>query len=208
VQIQRISTEGFAANTWLVFDEETREAAVIDPTADAERITEILQKEALTLTMILLTHGHFDHIYAADSLRDATGAPLLIHHKDAEMLTDAIANASAVFFGKGDTYRPAERLLKGGDGLPLGKKLITVRHTPGHTPGSVTFVLPGVLFTGDTLFDGSVGRTDLPGGDGAALADSLRRIVRMPGEYTLYPGHGEITTLENQRKTNPFLLDI
>ncbi len=208
MQVRKIPTNGFAANTWLVFDEESRETAVIDPAADAVSIMEHLEKENLTLTMILLTHGHFDHIYAADSLRDASGAPLLIHQKDAEMLTDAFANASAVFFGKGETYRPAERLLKGGDALPLGKSIITVRHTPGHTPGSVSFVLPGVIFTGDTLFDGSVGRTDLPGGDAAALRESLRRIAYMPGEYTLYPGHGEITALETQRKTNPFLLDI
>ncbi len=208
MQIQKMPTTGFAANTWLVFDEESRTAAVIDPAADTETVIEMLQKEDLALSMILLTHGHFDHIYAADTLRDATGAPLMIHQKDAGMLTDPTANASRLFFGTGDTYRPADRLLKGGDGLPLGNEIITVRHTPGHSMGSVCYVLPGCIFTGDTLFQNSVGRTDLPGGDAQALEESLRRIAAMPGDYVLYPGHGEITSLDRQRKTNPYLLDI
>ncbi len=205
MRVERILADGFASNCWLILDEETGEAAVIDPSADVSAICDALERTNATLTMILLTHGHFDHIGAADALRDRTGAPLFIHEKDGAMLTDGAANASALFFGKADTYRPAERLLKGGDALPLGKSLLTVRHTPGHTPGSVCFVAVGSLFTGDTLFSGNIGRTDLPGGSEKEMKQSLKRIAVMPGEYTVYPGHGELTTLSRERQTNPFL---
>lgn len=205
MRIERIPTEGFAANCWLVVDEETKVAAVIDPAADVSAICAALTRTEATLAMILLTHGHFDHISAADALRDRTGAPLFIHEKDSGMLTDGALNASSLFFGKAETYRPADRLLKGGDALPLGKTLLTVRHTPGHTHGSVCFVAVGALFTGDTLFSGNIGRTDLPGGSEKEMKQSLKRIAVMPGKYTVYPGHGEITSLSEERLTNPFL---
>ncbi len=208
MQIRKLPVRGFASNSWLVFDEESRMAAVIDPSADAEVVLRLLREGNLTLSMILLTHGHFDHIFAADTLRASTDAPLMIHEKDAPMLTDATLNASALFFGEGNVYKPADRLLHGGDALSLGNNIITVRHTPGHTEGSVCFVLPGRIFTGDTLFEGSIGRTDLPGGDERALNESLRRIAAMRGEYTLYAGHGNVTTLEHERKNNPYLSNI
>lgn len=208
MKIRKIPTEGMQSNCWLLFDEVSREAAVIDPSADAEETVRILQEENLTLTQIWLTHGHFDHIYAADSLRDLTGAPLMIHRKDAHMLTDAYANASAIFFGDGDTYRAADGMLKGGDALRLGENTVFVRHTPGHTAGSVTFVADRFLFTGDTLFEKSIGRADLPGGDDKLLKESLRRLVSMPGDYTVCSGHGEITTLDAERKNNPFLQNL
>ena len=208
MQIRTIKTTEPASNCFLLFDEVSREAAVIDPSADACEIVRVLSEENLTLTMILLTHGHFDHIYAADTLRVQTGAKLYVHRKDAQMLTDAEENASALFFGRGDTYREADEIIKGGDSLRLGDNTVFVRHTPGHTPGSVTFVAGDSLFTGDTLFHNSIGRADLPGGDGAALKDSLRRLCAMPGDYTVYSGHGEVTTLDAERKNNPFLKNL
>ena len=208
VEIRKIPTSGHASNCWILFDETSREAAVIDPSADAEEIMRVLAEDSLTLTQIWLTHGHFDHIFAADTLRDKTGAPLMIHRKDAHMLTDAYANASALFFGEGETYREADGQLKGGDALRLGEHTVFVRHTPGHTAGSVTLVADTFLFTGDTLFENSIGRSDLPSGDAQALSDSLRRLVKMPGDYTVCSGHGEITTLEKERKNNPFLKNL
>ena len=124
------------------------------------------------------------------------------------MLTDAYANASALFFGEGDTYREADGMLKGGDTFRLGENTVIVRHTPGHTEGSVTFVADKFLFTGDTLFQNSIGRADLPSGDAQALEDSLRRLLKMPGDYTVCSGHGEITTLEKERQNNPFLKNL
>ncbi len=204
MRITKIPTSGFSANCWLLCDEDRGEAAVIDPDAKAERILSALAEQNAVLSMILLTHGHFDHISAVDALRDATGAPVLIHAKDAPMLTDAAANASAVFFGEGQTYRAANGFLKGGDALRLGEQTIAVRHTPGHTPGSVCFVIGDALFTGDTLFRDSIGRTDLPGGSDKQMTESLKRLRFMPGDYTVYPGHGDTTALERERLYNPY----
>lgn len=207
MRITKIPTGGYSANCWLLCDEDSGMAAVIDPGADASVIEKALAEQNATLSMILLTHGHFDHISAVDALRDATGAPLLLHDKDAPMLTDAVANASAGFINKAQTYRSADRFLKGGDALRLGENTIAVRHTPGHTPGSVCFVIGRDLFTGDTLFKDSIGRTDLPGGSAKQMKESLRRLRFMSGEYTVYPGHGETTTLERERLKNPYFQD-
>lgn len=207
MRITKVPARGFSANCWLLCDEVSGTAAVIDPDAKADAILSALTEQNATLSMILLTHGHFDHISAADALRDATGAPLLIHEKDASMLTDAVANASSIFFSEGQTYRAADRFLKGGDALRLGENTIAVRHMPGHSPGSVCFVVGRDLFTGDTLFKDSIGRTDLPGGSEKQLSESLRRLRFMPGDYTVYPGHGEITTLERERLYNPYFQD-
>ncbi len=208
MQVLQIPTAGYQSNCWLLVDEKSKVAAIVDPSAEVESILSQLQACGATLQMILLTHGHFDHIFGVDHLRQITGAPVLIHEKDAGMLLDGIKNASAVFFSKSNTHLPSDKHLKGGDALPLGEHRIIVRHMPGHTPGSVIFVLPGMLFTGDTLFKGSVGRTDLPGGSQKQLNDSLKRICFMPGEYTVYAGHGDVTTLNRERKCNPYLQNL
>ena len=204
MQIIPIPTAGYAANCWLLWDEESREAAVIDPAADCAAICAVLQKNQLTLRWILLTHGHFDHIFSADTLRDATGAPLAVHKREARSLTDAVSNASAVFFGREDIYRPADKLLEEGDVLKLGSLSVQVLHFPGHTPGCIVYKAENALFTGDVLFAGSVGRVDLPGGNAGVMQKSLERLCEME-EHTLYPGHGAVTTLQKEIKTNPFL---
>ena len=204
MQIIQIPVAGFAANCWFLWDEESLEAAVIDPSADCNDILSALQKYGLTLRWILLTHGHFDHIFAADTLRDAVKAPLAVHRGDARSLTDAIANASAVFFGEKHLYRPADKLLEDGDVLSLGSTLIRVHHFPGHSPGCAVYEVGNVLFTGDVLFAGSVGRVDLPGGNAGIMQQSLERLCDMD-DHTLYPGHGTVTTLKKEIKTNPFL---
>ena len=124
-----------------------------------------------------------------------------------EQPISAIANASAVFFGEGETYRPADVLLKGGDALRLGENTVTVRHMPGHSPGSVCFVIGRDLFTGDLLFRDGIGRTDLIGGSAKQMDESLRRLRTMPGDYTVYSGHGEITSLERERQCNPYFAE-
>ncbi len=204
MQIIQIPAAGFAANCWLLWDEESGEAVIIDPSADCDDITSALQKHGLTLRWILLTHGHFDHIFAADTLRDAVNAPLAVHKGDARSLTNGVANASAVFFGENHLYRPADKLLEDGDELPLGSLTVHVHHFPGHSPGCAVYEVGDVLFTGDVLFAGSVGRVDLPGGNAGIMQQTLERLCDM-NDHTLYPGHGAVTTLKKEIKTNPFL---
>ena len=195
----------YAADCWLLTTEDGH-AAVIDPSAAAPVILRAV-REAFPdgdglLDAILLTHGHFDHITAVDALRQAMpGVPVCIHAADASMLTDGTRNASALFFGTEDTYAPADRLLQEGDSIRLGGETLTVLHTPGHSPGSVCYLdaAGGRLFTGDTLFAPGYGRTDLPGGSWSDLVRSLRRLLHLPGNLHVYPGHGGDTELSALR---------
>jgi len=203
--IKRIPAPGFSSNCWLFWDGPGGEAAVVDPSASAEDICAALEENGLVLKWIFLTHGHFDHLFALDALRQHTNAPAAIHQSDAEMLSDPVKNASALFFGEADRYRSPERLLSDGDTISVGELSVKVVHTPGHSPGSVCYRVEDVLFTGDTLFDGGIGRTDLPGGSTARLEASLAHLAHLPGSVRIYPGHGGISNVEEQKRTNPYL---
>ncbi len=207
MQIHPIPTSGFASNCWLLWDEHSREAAVTDPSADCAAILDALRRRNLTLQWILLTHGHFDHIFALDQLRDSLPVPAVIGEADAGMLTDSQKNASSLFFRQKHRYRPAEKTVREGDTLSLGGKEIRVIAAPGHSPGSVVYEIGDVWLTGDVLFDGSIGRTDLPGGDSGEMMLTLRRLCGA-SEKTLYPGHGPATTLSLQKQINPFLREF
>ena len=180
---------------------------VIDPGGDAVDVLAAIGREHLSLVMIVNTHGHADHIIGNAALVRATGAPVAIGVGDAPMLTRAAANLS-LLLGREITSPPPDRLLRRGDELDLGDLRFTVRETPGHTPGGVSLVGEGLAFTGDTLFAGGIGRTDLPGGDESALLDSIRReLLSLSDETLVYPGHGEATTIGEERVGNPFLID-
>lgn len=191
----------YASDCWLLTTD-SGHAAVIDPSAAAPVILRAV-REAFPdgngqLDAILLTHGHFDHITAVDALRQAVpGVPVYIHTADASMLTDGTRNASALFFGTADVYAPADRLLQDGDSIRLGDEVLSVLHTPGHSPGSVCYLntADGTLFTGDTLFAFGIGRCDLWGGDSAAMRQSLRRLGSLPRTLRIFPGHGETAVL-------------
>ncbi len=177
-------------------------AAVVDPSANAKTIVDTLGEAGAVLDFILLTHGHFDHIVSVDSLRDATGAPLYVHERDAEMLTDARKNAFFTFFRSHRTYRPAERTLADGDVLMLGGESIRVIATPGHSMGSVCYLCNDqFLITGDTLFAEGYGRYDLFGGNRETLFETLDGMRALPEHLPIYAGHGEPshlgTALEN-----------
>lgn len=204
-QVLQIPAQGFASNCWLIYDPSSAEAAVIDPSASCEEILSSLRQRSLSLRWILLTHGHFDHIFSLDTLRGATGAPAALHAADAAALADPIANVSALFLHENHLYRPAERLLGEGETIPLGQGALRVLHTPGHSPGSVCYEADGLLFTGDTLFDMGVGRTDLPGGDDVQLRRSLARLHRLPDELRIFPGHGGTSSLLEQKQFNVYL---
>lgn len=195
----------------LVAPAEWPEAAVIDPGGDADYILEQLRYRKLAPRHILLTHGHIDHIEAVAALKRAfPEAQVAIHAADAAMLRDADAALASWI---GIPFEPCEpdRVLADGDTLALGPHSLEVLHTPGHTPGGVCFLLrqegePHILFSGDTLFAGGIGRTDFPGGSYSQLLDSIRdRLFALPDDTAVYPGHGEPTTIGEERATNPFL---
>jgi glyoxylase-like metal-dependent hydrolase (beta-lactamase superfamily II) len=207
---------GFAAaNCFIMADEASRDAAVIDPgTGDAAEIREIIDEiERLNLNVkyVLNTHGHPDHMWGNDVLKDALGGEVMIHELDGLKLTDPERNSS-VLFGYSVHVRPADTLLKEGDEIEIGALTLKVIHTPGHSAGGVAFVGDGFVFTGDTLFAGSIGRSDLPCSSEDetvafdVLLDSIRdRLFALPDDTAVLPGHGPSTTIGIERATNPFL---
>lgn len=194
MEIITLSPSDFASNCYIIRSGSS--AAVIDPSASAERILGVLSVHGLVLSAILLTHGHFDHMLHADELRQATGAPLYVHELDAELLLDGAKNAYAAFFGGDFHINGADALLCDGDIITLSDDNIKVIHTPGHTRGSVCFDTGDALLTGDTLFANGFGRCDLYGGDRHALSDSLIKLHdAYRSDREIYCGHGEASTL-------------
>lgn len=187
-------------NCYLVWDVAAKEACLIDPGADPKPIKSFMNKEGLDLKFIINTHGHGDHIGANAFF----GAPIFIHSLDADFLTDPDKNLSRVFTA-GITSPKAERLLVDGDILKLGSLELKILHTPGHTPGSVSVVSGGVVFTGDALFAGSIGRTDLAYGDQDRLMQSItQKLFALKDDTVIYPGHGGPSTIGDEVKSNPF----
>lgn len=188
-------------NCYLIGSSQTREAVVIDPGEDSGRITARAKALNLQIRQIILTHGHFDHLLALDQLRRATGAKAFIHGADASMLEDAGRNVSTKLLGKPRTFLPVDGRLQDGDVVKVGGLRITVIHTPGHTPGSITLAIGDqMLFTGDTLFKGAVGSTAFPGGSAAALETSVQRLLSFADSTKVFPGHGGPTTIGEERR--------
>jgi len=185
--------------------EATRKAVVIDPGADIERIEASLSKHRLTVDLILNTHGHFDHIGANRALKTSTGAPLMIHKADIKLLQMARLQAATYGLSAEDSPEP-DKELQDGQTLTFGEERLQVLHTPGHSPGCVCFYREGLLVSGDTLFAGSVGRTDLPGGNHEQLLQSLKdKVVGLPPETKVICGHGPVTTIAHELLHNPYL---
>ena len=194
-------------NCSVLGDEVSREGMVVDPGDDIGRILTILSRHGLRLKMIVITHAHIDHIGGAAKLRAATGAPVYMHAGD-KMLSDRL-DLQAAWLGVDTPEDPGiDTPAREGDRLRLGATEMQVLHTPGHTPGSLCLFLPEEhkLIAGDTLFQGSVGRTDLPGGSTAALLQSIRaKLLVLPEETVVTPGHGRETTIGREKRDNPFL---
>lgn len=192
-------------NCYVVGDEKTREAMVIDPGGDAREILDVVRREQLKVVAIVATHAHFDHLFALEELRAATRAPFVLHADEAPMLAGATLGARLFGFVFGQPA-PAERLVREGDEVRVGTLAFRVLHTPGHSPGGMCLLRDRIVFVGDTLFQGGIGRTDLPGGDYGTLMRSIRdKLLTLPDDTVVYPGHGDPTTIGEEKQLNPFL---
>jgi len=190
--LQQLAVGKLLTNCYLLADDNGR-GVCIDPGAHADRILDRAQRNKMRIEAIWLTHGHFDHMLAAAELQRATGAELYIHAADAPCLTDPGFNLLSYFTVNVPLSLKADKLFREGDILQAGDLPFTVWETPGHTPGSCCFVNEslGILFSGDTLFENGVGRTDMPGGDEEALRVSVDRLLKITSSPRVYPGHGE-----------------
>jgi hydroxyacylglutathione hydrolase len=192
------------SNCYIVGCEKTREAAVIDPGGDADKILFTLAKDKLRCLYIINTHGHFDHSADNKRLKEVTGAQLLIHPADAPMILNQ-SMGGGMWGLHVDNSPPPDRYLGEGDIITFGDISLKVLHTPGHSPGGISLVTDKMVFVGDTLFAGSIGRTDFPGGDYEGLLRQVRnKIFTLGDDVVVYPGHGPKTTVGRERKTNPF----
>jgi len=214
--VLKCQTVGLAyANCYLIGDRRTLEGILIDPGSftDKEhaRILDSIREENLTIRCIVNTHGHPDHFSGNKAMKDATGAPIWIHRQDAPKLTNPLLNSSRLL-GRDIVSPPADKLLEEGDVLEAGSVMLRVLHTPGHTRGGICLLGEGYIFTGDTLFAGSVGRTDRLDGSfnpDASWEDELNsiknKLLTLSDRIVVYPGHGPPTTIGRERRTNPFL---
>jgi len=205
--IERRAVEPFHKNGFIVACTSTRQAAYIDPGDEAGELSDWVASQNLTLSSILLTHGHMDHVCGVGEVKKRWDIPVLLHQED-EFLYNSLKEQGLWFGLSYPVAPPADRYLKPGDPLTLGDLNIGIHHTPGHSPGGLTFEIEEHLFCGDLIFAGGVGRSDLPGGSHQLLIQTIRdKILPFDDEKILHPGHGPDTTVGHERRTNPFLTD-
>jgi len=193
------------ANCFIVGCEKTNQAVVIDPGDEADKILMALAESKLTVKYIINTHGHFDHVGANKKMKEATGAEILIHPMDADML-EQISIASSAFGLSVENSPPADQKINEGDKITFGEITLDVIHTPGHSPGGISLSTNGVVFVGDSLFYGSIGRTDFPGGDYNTLISSIKnKLFPLGDDVAVHTGHGPSTTIGQEKRMNPFL---
>ena len=199
----------YQANCYFLYNDKN-EAIIIDPGAEAKNIVDFVKERGFRVSKILLTHAHPDHFGAMREVRKALNVPAYISEKDEVLMEDRCQTVMNSLLDLGVTMNDvkADVLFKDGDEIPFGDKKIKVILTPGHTPGGACFMIDNVLFTGDTLFRGSIGRTDLPGGDYSKIMDSLKKLMTLPDSTIVLPGHGGETTIGLEKQINPFVQQI
>lgn len=206
--VKTLEVGSFAANCYIVGSEKTGDGMIIDPGSEASEILKTANDLKLKTALIVLTHSHVDHIGAVKKVKEATGAGLAMHTEEAKAYQGQARLRGLLNFYTSALPAP-DRLLKGGDSIDIGDLHFLVLHTPGHSPGGICLYSPGVVFTGDTLFNYGIGRTDFPGGSHRQLLDSIHtKLMVLPDETVVYPGHGPHSTIGAERKGNPFLRGI
>jgi len=208
VIFKKLAVGPFASNCYIVGSELTKEGMIVDAGDDAKQILKSVEDLQLKIRFIVLTNGHIDHIGAVEEVRKVTGAEVCVHTDDAESLKGqgGLLMSMLVSGVSYSAVSPPDRLLKGGDSIDFGDLHFLVLHTPGHTLGGICLLGNGVVFTGDTLFNYGIGRTDLPGGSYNQLMNSIHtKLMVLPDDTIAYPGHGPDTTIIAERQANPFL---
>lgn len=208
VIVEKLAVGPYASNCYIVGSQSNKEGMIIDPGDEAKGILKKVKELKLDIKLIVLTHGHIDHTGALKEVREATGATVAVHTDDAQSLGRGVSLISVLMPGLSyPTPPPPDRLLKDGDSIDIGDLHFLVLHTPGHTPGGICLLGEGVVFSGDTLFNYGIGRTDLPGGSYNQIMNSLQtKLMTLPDDTIVYPGHGPRTTIGAEREGNPFLV--
>lgn len=203
--IKNLNVGPLMTNCYILGCEDTKEAVVIDPGGDANNILKALSDDNLTLVHIINTHGHFDHVGGNKRLKEVTSAKIVIHAEDAPML-EHLSSAAATFGVSSEDSPPPDTLVKDGDTIKFGNEELKVIHTPGHSPGGICLLTGDMIFVGDTLFQMSIGRTDLPGGSYDELINSIKtKLLVLDGGIKVFSGHTPPTSIGFEKKSNPFL---
>ncbi|MEM4939407.1 MAG: MBL fold metallo-hydrolase [Nitrososphaerota archaeon] len=206
LRVECIPVGRLLSNSYLLYDPELGDGIIIDAGDDAEKIIKIVDERGVEVKGIYLTHGHFDHVLGVRDLKEDLGCGFYIHEGDAAILSQAPADAKYFLDVEVDPPPEPDEWIFDGQILRVGDHNVRVIHTPGHTPGSVCYLAEEMIFTGDTLFAGSIGRTDLPGGSLQSLLSSISaKILSLPDHYAVYPGHGPSSTIGAEKMLNPFL---
>ncbi|MBI2934377.1 MAG: MBL fold metallo-hydrolase [Chloroflexi bacterium] len=204
--IKRLEVGPIGSNCYIVASESAREGIIIDPGAEADTILNQLKKLGLKIKMAVATHGHVDHLMALKDVKDALKCEFAIHEGDARGVEKIPGGILAMFGLSGFKPPPVDRVLKDGDVIEFGEIKMKVIHTPGHSPGGICLQADKVVFSGDTLFNYGIGRTDLPGGNYDLLMESIeKKLMTLPDDTAVFPGHGPETTIGDERRHNPFL---
>lgn len=205
--IKRLVVGPLEENAYVIGDEATKQAIVIDPGDEPDRIMDVIKENGLDVHAIICTHAHFDHIGAAGDMKNMTGAKIYIHQEDLE--TYDLAKDQAAFWGYSvdDLPRP-DSFLEEGDEIKAGNLSFRVMHTPGHSRGGICLYGEGIVITGDTIFQGSVGRTDFPGGSIEKLKESFKRLLQLPEDTRVFSGHGPETTIGREKTGNFFIHEL
>ncbi|PKL51613.1 MAG: MBL fold metallo-hydrolase [Nitrospira bacterium HGW-Nitrospira-1] len=204
MKIKGIVVGPLQVNCFIAYDEDSLDAIVVDPGDEPEKISSFLKDRNLQVSSIVCTHAHFDHIGAVRRLKEKTGAQVILHKGDYEMYMQADKQGIAWGFQIEQPPEPDIYVLEGNE-VAVGRFRLKVLHTPGHSPGGICLFGEGVIFTGDTIFADSVGRTDLPGGSMAQLKESFDRIISLPPRTKIFPGHGPLTTVEDEKENRLWL---